>query len=1006
MKPDPWKRVEELYHAILEREPQDRAGYLAQASGGDEDLRREVETLLCYDDRAADFIETPAFEFAAKHWASDASSKGMAQTAAPSPVPRQIGTYELLAPLARGGMGEVFLATDTRLRRKVAIKLMPVDCATDVRRARRFEQEALAASALNHPNILTVYEIGQIDGRSYIVTEYVEGETLRERIADPGSPRIGPVEAVRIASQIASAAESAHAAGIIHRDLKPENVMIRPDGLVKVLDFGLAKMTPSQLEAESPLLERLSTQSGIVMGTAAYMSPEQARGQDLDQRTDIFSLGVVLYEMLAQRRPFDGPTASDVIAAVLTRDPVHLSAIRPDVPASLERIVARCLEKDPEKRFQTAGELRSDLEAVSSVPEGKLARWRRISDHLPRIIGVVLALVALAVALASLYVSENGAVQEHAAVEYPGKKRLESRQQGYGPGANFAFTVPDGWILSWSDAPAVSPDGRYVVFCALPVSAEVGREVSLWVRELDTPEPRPLPGTEGGTSPFWSPDSRFVAFWAKGVLRKIAIADGATSTVCRAGRGFAGTWSRDDVILFPTLVSLGSRLFRVAATGGEAVSMDSFAEGETARYDPRFLPDGRHFLYYSENEDRQANGLYVASLDSGRNRRLVLRNAGSAVYVSPGYLLFSRGNVLMAQRFDLQRLVVAGEPIAVARGLASYAGDSSTPLSAFSASDNGLLVWKMQAGDAPGKEMTWFDRSGRRLGTVGGQGEYSGPALSPDETRLAVARSDQGAETRDLWVFNLANGTGSRLTSDPADDFNPAWSPDGKWIIFTSNRAGARDICRVPANGGITERIVKSRLDKHVEDISPDGRFLIFNARAATGASSVYRAQIARHDLYVCPINDWGRLTRFLSTPFRKHQAQFSPDSRWVAYCSEEADGPEIFVRGIGADGVASARKWQVSRNGGSQPRWRGDGQELFYLEGNTLMSVAVDSRDATFSAGSASPLFSADIDKEERRNRYLLTRDARRFLVIARSQVAADSTIGVQLDWLGALGQ
>jgi Tol biopolymer transport system component len=376
------------------------------------------------------------------------------------------------------------------------------------------------------------------------------------------------------------------------------------------------------------------------------------------------------------------------------------------------------------------------------------------------------------------------------------------------------------------------------------------------------------------------------------------------------------------------------------------------------------------------------------------------------VYVSPGYLLFSRGNVLMAQRFDPQRLVLAGEPVAVAEGIASYNSGNSPPISAFSASDNGLLVWKMQAGDAPGKEMTWFDRSGRRLGTVGGQGEYSGPALSPDETQLVVARADQRTETRDLWVFSLAHGTGSRLTSDPADDFNPAWSPDGKWIIFTSNRAGARDIYRVPADGGIAERIVESRLDKHVEDISPDGRFLIFNVRAAIGASSGDPAQIGRHDLYIAPMNQWGKLTRFLSAPFRKHQAQFSPDSRWVAYCSDEADGPAIFVRGIAADGTASPDKCQVSRNGGSQPRWRGDGQELFYLEGNTLMSVAVDSKDATFSADSTSHLFSADIDKEERRNRYLLTRDARRFLVIARSQVTADSTIGVQLDWLGALGQ
>ncbi len=1008
MTVDPWKRIEELYHTSLERLPAERAGFLAEACAGDERLRREVETLLRYDERAADFIETPALELAAQQWVSDASFEGAAQPAQSSPVPEQIGAYQLLTPLAKGGMGEVYLAIDSRLKRKVAIKFMPVDCGADMKRARRFEQEALAASALNHPNILTVYEIGQIDGRNYIVTEYVEGETLRERMAREQNRPTGLVQAVKIASQIAGALDAAHAAGIIHRDIKPENVMVRPDGLVKVLDFGLAKISASEREPECGLLERLSTQRGIVMGTVAYMSPEQVRGQGLDHRTDIFSLGVLLYEMLGRRRPFDGPTTSDVIAAVLARDPVPLSDICRDVSANLQRIVSRCLEKDPEKRFQSAGDLRSALEAVCSasradtsalLPRSRPA-WR------PVLMGVALTLFCVGVALISLYRREGPERHEPGTVEFRRKTLGESRQREYGSGANFAFTVPDGWILSWSDAPAVSPDGRYIVFSALPTSAEVGREVSLWVRELDSEEAKLLPGTEGAASPFWSPDSAFVAFWAKGMLRKIPISGGPALTVCKAGRGFAGTWSPDGVILFPTLVALGSRLCQVDTAGGQAVAMDAFAEGETARFDPRFLPDGRHFLYYSQNQDSQLDGLYVASLDSGRNRRLVLGNAGSAVYVSPGYLLFSRGNRLMAQRFDLQRLVVVGEPVTVTQGVASYGGGTSPPFSAFSASDNGLLVWKMQAGDAAGTELTWFDRSGRRLGTVAGRSAYSGPALSPDESRLVVARADRGAQSRDLWVFNLPRGAGSRLISDPADDFNPVWSPDGKWIIFTSNRVGPRNIYRVPATGGEAERLLESPADKHVEDVSPDGRFLIFNSRPALTASSRYRLEIGPHDLYVTPMNDWGKQITFLSTRFREDQAQFSPDGRWVAYCSGETEGPEVFVRGIAADATASANKWRVSRHGGTQPRWRGDGKELFYLEGNTLMSVRVEAHGSAFSAESANPLFSADIEKEERRNRYLVTKDGQRFLVIARTQVTADSTIGVQLDWLAALRQ
>ncbi|RPJ87116.1 MAG: serine/threonine-protein kinase, partial [Acidobacteria bacterium] len=596
MPVDSWKRIEELYHAALERAPADRSRFLTQACAGNEDLRREVESFLSYDDRAAEFIETPAFELAAKQWASDARSESGDQASLLSALSEQIGAYQLLTPLAKGGMGEVYLAMDTRLKRKVAIKLMPVDSGADRERVRRFEQEALAASALNHPNILTVHEIGETEGRKYIVAEYVDGETLRERIG-LRNQRIRPDEAVRIAVQIAGALDSAHAAGIIHRDIKPENVMVRPDGLVKVLDFGLAKVSLARREPEGGALERLSTQDGIVMGTAAYMSPEQARGQELDRRTDIFSLGVLLYEMLGARRPFEGPTTSDVIAAVLTHDPAPLSASCPDVSASLEGIVSRCLEKDPDKRFQSAGELRSALEAVSLLPEPKGARtwpWFSRLASRPLIIGLTLGFLILVVALISSYTNETAHPSEQADGKVSGKPGGKSIRREYGPGASFAFTVPDGWILSWSDAPAVSPDGRYIVFTALPTSAEVGREVSLWVRDLDSSQARLLPGTEGGTSPFWSPDSRFVAFWAKGMLYKVGISGEAASTVCKTGRGFAGTWSQDGIILFPALVALGSRLCRVAATGGEAVVLDSLAEGETARYDPRFLPDGRH----------------------------------------------------------------------------------------------------------------------------------------------------------------------------------------------------------------------------------------------------------------------------------------------------------------------------------------------------------------------------------------------------------------------------
>jgi serine/threonine protein kinase/Tol biopolymer transport system component len=985
MKDERWRLIEHLYHAVLERGPEARAAFLVEACAGDEDLRREVEALLRYDDQAGSFIETPALELAARRMAADTPAGESAEPSSVDPIPRQIGPYNLLAPLGKGGMGEVHLALDTRLNRKVAIKLLPVEFTADSERVRRFEQEARAASALNHPNIITVHEIGRMEDRHYIVTEYIDGETLRRQMANAPEKRMRLGAALAIAAQVAGALQAAHEAGIVHRDIKPENVMVRADGLVKVLDFGLAKVSCALVDSEWPMPERVSTESGMLMGTVTYMSPEQARGEKVDHRTDIFSLGVILYEMLAGRTPFEGETTSDVLAAVLTSEPVLLGEVVPAAPAPLCRIVRRCVEKKPEKRFQSAADLAFALEEVGSLtgtaavshaeasaPALTLAR-RLSQGRLTWILAAVGAGLSVAAIILALF-DWRGQPEEKLATA-------------------FTITVPS---LSVS-GPAVSPDGRYIVFSASHRSPQAGRGACLWIRRLDSTEAKIMPGTEAAfvDGPFWSPDSRSVAFWADRRLRRIDISGGPALTVCEGPATRPGTWNREGSILFSP-ADRPDRIRRVAPTGGQVTTLNPFAEGETFQTNPRFLPDGRQFLYYSRNRDPENDGIYAASLEPGSSRKLVLKNAGVAMYVAPGYLLFNRENTLMAQRFDLKQLEVVGEPVRVVEQVASAPGGVwGTPAARFSASENGVLAWQAQRSGADKGQLAWFDRSGRRLGTVGEPAVYTGPAFSPDQGRLVVARLDPRPNTRDLWIMRLANGAASRLTFDPADDFNPVWSPDGRWIIFTSGQTGPRKIYRKRADGaGEAEPLFESQERAHVEDISSDGRFLIFNS---------FLPDASGPGLSVLWLTKERRRTTFLATPFWEFQAQFSPNGRWVAYSSGETSALEVFVRGFESNGTASGGKWQISKNGGIQPRWRADGKELIYLEGNILMAVDVETDSSSFSSGTPRALFRVQTSPQGR-NAFLVTKDGRRFLVVEPAEGSADSTIAVRTNWLAQL--
>lgn len=970
-----WQRVETLYHAALERDVETRYAFLAEVS--DSDLRREVVSLLKYDDPG--FIETPALELAAKEIADDTEKEPAKD------LPRQIGPYNLLSLLGEGGMGEVYLALDTQLNRNVAIKLLPDEFTADSERSQRFQQEARAASALNSSNIVTVYAIGESEGQHYIVAEYIEGKTLREHIKD-ASPRVIKLkETIEIASSVAEALHTAHQAGIVHRDIKPENVMIRTDGMVKVLDFGLAKLA----NADGKLFQDgLSTQTGIVMGTVSYMSPEQARGQKVDHRADIFSLGVMLYEMLSGKKPFEGATPSDVMAAVLIREPESLEQVAPNVPSGLQRIVKRCLEKLPEKRFQSAGDLAFALQELSLPSTPKLGasialplrkKAREVGTTFLHYLSLLpYKQIAMAIA-AILFIAAMILSVRHL-----------SEQPQENLAASFTIGLPDNWGFNRGGAPVVSPDGKYIVYRASPISAQDEAEATIWLRRLDSAEAKPLPGTKGGVSPFWSPDSRFIAFWSKGRWQKIDVSGSSPTTICEAESAPRGSWNKDGLILLST----DPTLMQVSASGGQPAALKPFDEEETDQANPRFLPDGKHFFYLSMNKNSKNDGIYVASLDSGVKRKLILKGASVAEYVSPGYLLFARGNTLSIQPFDLDQFEVTGEPVRITEQLANYAQDY--PFPTFSASENGVLAWKVGASEPDRTQLVWFDRTGKRLGVIGDTAAYSGPTFSPNEDRIAVGVVNPETKTRDLWIMQPILGTKSRFTFDPEEDMNPRWTADGKWIIFTSMHKGQRNLYRKLADGtGEIEPLLESKERLNLEDVSPDGRYLIFNFDEGNMLP----------DLGILSLTGEKKRTTFVATGGRDDHAVFSPDGRWVAYRSFEANKSEVLVRRFAPDSSESQAKWQISNKGGSQPQWRADGKELFYIEGNTLMAVEINISGSSITAGTPKPLFSVNLEADEKRNRYLVTKDGQRFLVVLRADTAVETTIAVQTNWQAALG-
>jgi len=879
----------------------------------------------------------------------------------------RLGTYEVVALIGAGGMGEVYRAHDTRLGRDVALKVLPEAFARDGQRMARFEREAKLLASLNHPNIAAIYGLEESGPIRALVMELVEGPTLAERVAGGAVP---VEEALPIARQVADAVEYAHDNNVIHRDLKPANIKVKADGMVKVLDFGLAKAMSEEPSAadinNSPTLSMAATRQGVILGTAAYMSPEQAKGKTADRRADVWAFGVVLFELLTGRQAFQGDDVTEILAAVVMKEPA-LDALPAKTPPAIRNLVRRCLEKNLRRRLPHIGEARMTIEDVLSgatPAEPVPAAPRKSRERL------------LVVVAAALFVALVAALTLGALAYF-------RRAPAQALTMRFFVSLPDSWILPaaglTTTAPlAVSPDGQRVAFLA---RSKDGRSL-LWVRALNTLAAQSLAGTENALRPFWSPDSRFLGFFAGGKLKKIDISGGPPITLCDVPDGFGGAWSRDGVIVFVPTVA--SPVQKVSASGGVPTAATTLGEGESGHRMPFFLPDGRHFLYRAVTATGGSGGpIYVASLDLAQ-RKMLLNADSSNVLYTQGHLIFLRETTLMAQPFDAERLELTGEVFPIAEQIQTQ----GNPLAGvFSASENGVLAYQTGAAGA-GSQLGWFDRTGKPMGVLGGTALYSDLDLSPDGKRASVNIQESG--NRDIWIHDVARGLRTRFTFDPAEELMSLWSPDGSRVVFNSRRKGHLDLYQKPSSGaGPEELLLEDNRDKYPVSWSSDGQFILYGSTGGPTSS----------DLFALPLSGDRKPSPFLQTQFNEGAGQFSPDGRWVAYSSNASGRMEIYVAPFPGPGG----KWQISTAGGLYPRWRQDGTELFYLAlDNKLMAAAVNGKGPSFEIGAVKPLF--ETRTAGIRYPYDVSADGQRFLINTAPEQAVSAPFTVVLNWTAGL--
>ena len=863
--------------------------------------------------------------------------------------------YQITGHLGKGGMGEVYQATDSRLGRSVAIKLLPDAFSDDSDRSARFEREARALASLNHPHVASIYGVEESSGRKFLIMEFVDGETLAERIARGAIP---VNEALKISIQICQAMEAAHEKGIVHRDLKPANIKVTSEGNVKVLDFGLAKAfeteAPNADASQSPTLSMAATMQGVILGTAAYMSPEQAKSRAVDRRTDIFAFGAVLYEMLTGRPAFDGEDVADILSSVLKMEP-DWSRLPADVPPGIHRLLRLCLQKDARNRRQTATDVRIDIEHALNPPA--LPATIPVRKSRERIAFAVagISLIAVVGLLAAIYFRPvpTSSIASRFLIELP----------------------PEASLLSGTAAspfPTVSPDGNYIVFGALSAGAP-----RLWLRPIGSLAAQPIPGTEDirpmNSNPFWSSDSRFIGFFAGGKLKKVAVAGGPAQTLCDVeGDAIAGTWNQNDVILFESSGSIK----RVGGAGGipSAVKTPDAKKPSSYKF-PYFLPDGRHFLYLVTGTSTEVR---VGDLDSDDDKQLFATNS-RVLFAAPNYLLFIRDGTLMAQRFDADKLTLTGDVLPVAEQVAA---NPTNGTGAFSASANGTLVYR--AGSTAVVELTKFDRSGKNLGIIRTNGNFIHPRLSPDKNSLVVERRDGG--NGDIWMVDLQRGTSTRFTTDPGDDSWPIFSHDGKQIAFASDRGGVSGIYTKSVSGSGAEQLVHKAEGLPTYINSWSSEFLIYE----TTSSETGR------DVWALPMTGDRKAFPVVNDKFTQNGSRLSPDGRWILYASNESGRVEIYVQAFPKS--TGVRQVSIDGVGATVANWRDDGREIIFhgLDGKMM---AVDLKlGATMEIGIPQSLF--PLPGPVVGSRLTMSSDGQLFIMPLSPQSGDRPTVTTVLNW------
>ena len=940
---DRWKTVERLYHEALERTPAERSAFLESACAGD-DLRRDVESLLAQEGEG--FLEEPALDVAAR---------ALARETTPSLVGRRIRSYEVLSLVGAGGMGEVYRARDTTLGREVALKLLPREFSSDAERLRRLDREARLLASLNHPGIATLHGLEQADGQRFLVMELVPGQTLAERV---GAGPLPIAEAIAVGRQIAEALEAAHEKGIVHRDLKPANVKVTPEGRVKLLDFGLAKALEATASGLAAMPADGPTREGTVLGTPAYMSPEQARGQGVDRRADIWAFGCCLYESLSGQKAFPGNTTSDTLAAVLDREP-DWSALPAATPDGARRLLRRCLTKDLRKRLQHIGDARLELEETEAGPDERSRHGRRRIRVAPALVGAAL-LVALAAGLGSWLGGRRTTARSDQPVS-----RLTLRLEGD------AAATPRLTVSAFFTPLALSPDGTGLV-----VRARGANGSQLFLRELSGFETRALPGTQTATTPFFSPDGRWVGFWRPEdrILRKVSVSGGPPIEIGPTDVPHTALWGPGDEILFDTAFP-GSELWSIPAEGGkpQEIVVRDRSKGETISL--RAQIPGRRDLLIASIRPGEA-WLEVLSRETGERRRLLRGGRNTlARYTPTGHLVYSDADALFAVAVDPERLEPLGAPVPVIHGIDHYYWHSNVALS-----ETGTVVY-LPAERVREAELVWLDRGGNVTPVPGGRGPVETLSLSPDG-REGVGTVVEGTKIQ-VWIFDLERGS-KRLFASEAKCSSPIFSRDGAFVTYASDRGGTDALYRKRADGtGDEEHLVGPRFGApSPEDWSPDGKSLLFTEWTSRGDRDIW-------------VYSGGKAAPLIASPFDEGEPRFSPDGRFVAFEADDGGVSHVYVQPFPGPGPRTT----VSIEEGGSPRWGPDGRQLFYWGKGIQMTVVPLETEPVLRVGGPRVLF------EGKWGSFMITPDARRFLTVAnRTTEEGPLELRVILNWFEEL--